>query len=273
MIGLLASVAIIVLQLAISHVFRVQAKAVLSGLLRDTALELIASAEMCSACFELIIVTDNYGWPAYAVLLFLMTIWWGHSWGEATACSYSTLEDYIQTDLSLTVMLAKILAQITGAIVSFRWVKQLWLLELTAEHVGRGVEECDADLKVPIMWGFLIEMVLTAACRIFSRTLSEFDVKYASSIDSFFATTMVILAFDHSGGYFNPVLATGLKWGCRGHTAAEHVAVYWAGSVIGALVALVTCRRCKPEQPIRALLAKYEAGAPVATEDKGEKED
>jgi aquaporin related protein len=34
------------------------------------------------------------------------------------------------------------------------------------------------------------------------------------------------------------VLATGLKWGCRGHTHFEHVAVYWAGSIIGSMVSM-----------------------------------
>lgn len=49
-------------------------------------------------------------------------------------------------------------------------------------------------------------------------------------------------AFDYSGGYFNPVLATSLKAGCAGHSLAEHAAVYWAGAGAGAVLALYLYR-------------------------------
>lgn len=45
-------------------------------------------------------------------------------------------------------------------------------------------------------------------------------------------------AFNFSGGYFNPVLATALKWGCRGHTNLEHIIVYWIGACVGAILSV-----------------------------------
>lgn len=45
-------------------------------------------------------------------------------------------------------------------------------------------------------------------------------------------------AFNYSGGYFNPVLSTSLKWGCAGHTEIEHVIVYWIGACSGALLSV-----------------------------------
>ena len=51
--------------------------------------------------------------------------------------------------------------------------------------------------------------------------------RYATAIDSFIATSMVCAAFSTSGGYLNPVLATSLKFGCRGHTPMEvHISLY-----------------------------------------------
>lgn len=67
------------------------------------------------------------------------------------------------------------------------------MMEFAATHMGRGVDDCSADLQVPVVFGFLIEAVLTCACRLFSRTLGELEPKFASVIDSFFATSMVIL--------------------------------------------------------------------------------
>ncbi|XP_063864911.1 aquaporin-11-like isoform X2 [Scylla paramamosain] len=237
--SILVSSLTIATQMALSHVIRGRLSEMLENeMLKGCLLELIAAAEMCGTCFELIIIADNYGVWAYGVYLFLMTIWWGQSWGSATACPYSLLEEYVEQGSNPVHVVLKIISQVIGGLVSFRWVKRLWMMELAATHVGRGIDDCSADLQVPVIFGFLIEALLTCACRLFSRALGELEPKFASAIDSFFATSMVILAFDYSGGYFNPVLATGLKWNCQGHTNAEHIVVYWAGSILGAMLSL-----------------------------------
>ena len=86
--------------------------------------------------------------------------------------------------------------------------------------------------------GAVIEGVATLLCRLTSKYLGDLEPKYASAIDSFVATALVVAAFDHSGGYYNPVLATGLKFGCKGHTNVEHVIVYWIGASLGALASI-----------------------------------
>ncbi|KAK8744135.1 hypothetical protein OTU49_001017 [Cherax quadricarinatus] len=226
-------------QLALSHVIRGHLSELIHNeLLKGCLLELVAAAEMCGSCFELIIIADNYGVYAYAVYLFLMTIWWGQSWGTATACPYSLLEEYVEVGANPLHVVLKIIAQVIGGLASFRWVKYIWMMELAQTHVGRGVDDCTADLQVPVFFGFLIECMLTCACRLVSRSLGEVEPRFAPAIDSFFSTSMVVLAFNYSGGYFNPVLATGLKWSCHGHTNAEHVVVYWAGSILGAMLSI-----------------------------------
>ncbi|EDW32290.1 GL10509 [Drosophila persimilis] len=52
------------------------------------------------------------------------------------------------------------------------------------------------------------------------------------------AAQIARLPFNFSGGYFNPVLATALKWGCRGHTNFEHIIVYWIGACVGAVLSV-----------------------------------
>lgn len=71
-------------------------------------------------------------------------------------------------------------------------------------------------------------------------------------------------AFNYSGGYFNPVLATALKWGCSGHTNWEHIIVYWIGACSGALLSVPLFRNLT----VRRLLVGDEAGA----EDRSDKE-
>merc|ERR1712179_565036 len=87
------------------------------------------------------------------------------------------------------------------------------------------------------MMGFAIEMLLTCTCRLVSRGLSELNPKFAPAIDSLFATSMVVLAIETSGGYFNPVLSL-VKLGCTGHTIIEYLIVYWVGSILGSLLSL-----------------------------------
>lgn len=92
--------------------------------------------------------------------------------------------------------------------------------------------------KVPVLYGAIIEGVATCLCRLTSKYLGDLEPNYASAIDSFVATGLVVAAFDYSGGYYNPVLATGLKFGCRGHSHVEHFIVYWIGASLGALASI-----------------------------------
>lgn len=65
-------------------------------------------------------------------------------------------------------------------------------------------------------------------------------------------------AFNYSGGYFNPVLATALQWGCVGRTNIEHIAVYWIGACAGAVLSVPVFKM----KQVRAILLGEEATAP-----------
>ena len=55
----------------------------------------------------------------------------------------------------------------------------------------------------------------------------------------------VIAAFDLTGGYFNPHLALGIKLGCGKGGHLQHLAVYWVGPCVGALIAAPVYDRVK----------------------------
>jgi len=136
----------------------------------------------------------------------------------------------------------------------------------------------EISFQVSPFAGAFIEGIATLLCRLASKTLSEKGPKYATILDSFVGTSLVVAgkenlkmnlkvtslrmfrhhimyfmllsilisiilfssfeAFNYSGGYFNPVLSTSLKWGCAGHTEIEHVIVYWIGACGGALLSV-----------------------------------
>ncbi|PNF16062.1 hypothetical protein B7P43_G04583 [Cryptotermes secundus] len=219
------------------------ARRLLDRLVKDSFMRLllqeaIAAFELCACCFELIIVADNFGVSAYGIFLFLLTIWWAFNWGDATACPYTHIEDVVlgNTDIRTAVLISAF--ELAGGMISFKYVQLLWSLEISETHRDRAFGECFTDLQVPVLYGAAIEGTATCLCRIASNALSEFKPRFSTAIDSFISTSLVVAAFDYSGGYFNPVLATSLKYGCRGNTLIEHVVVYWVGASLGAVASV-----------------------------------
>ncbi|CAH4030208.1 aquaporin-11 [Pieris brassicae] len=200
--------------------------------------EAIAAAELCGCCFELIVVADNFGVATYAVYLFALTIWWSLNWGEATACPYTHIEDVIEGRGDVRKAILKTWAELGGGMLVFKYVQMYWALEISDTHKDKAVEDCSADLQVPVLYGALVEGIATCLCRLASRALGDLNPRFATAIDAFIGTSLVVAAFDYSGGYFNPVLATSLKAGCHGHSLSEFATVYWAGACAGSIVSV-----------------------------------
>nr|QBL97995.1 aquaporin 5 [Dendroctonus armandi] len=206
---------------------------------RQLLLEFVATFELCAACFELIIVADNWGVNAYALFLLLLTIWWSTKWGEATACPYCPMEEAFAGLRTWKSALNIIGVQLMAALTTFKYVQVLWAIELVETHKDKAYEECSADLQVDMVMGAIVECVLTCLCRVISKILAVKAFRCSGFVDATFATVMVVLAFNISGGYFNPALATSLKFGCVGNTALEHIVTYWIGSCTGALLSCI----------------------------------
>ena len=53
-------------------------------------------------------------------------------------------------------------------------------------------ENCSGDLQIPVLEGAAVEGVATLLCRLTSKYLSESEPQYASAIDSFVGTSLVV---------------------------------------------------------------------------------
>ncbi|KAJ2945437.1 hypothetical protein O0L34_g249 [Tuta absoluta] len=236
---LLVSALFILLTSLLAHCARrLVQKVVQSEFARQLLEEAIAAAELCGCCFELIIVADNFGVGTYAVFLFALTIWWSLNWGDATACPYTHLEEIIEGKGDVRRALLKTWAELTGGILIFKYVQMYWALEISETHKDRAFEDCKADLQVPVLYGAVVEGIATCMCRLASKALGDLNPRFATAIDAFIGTSLVVAAFDYSGGYFNPVLATSLKAGCEGHSMLEHAVVYWIGACAGSVLSV-----------------------------------
>ncbi|EZA57569.1 Aquaporin-12A [Ooceraea biroi] len=207
-------------------------------LTKRLVLEFIATAELCGACFELIIVADNWGVWMYALYLFLLTIWWSMHWDEASACPYTHLEDVVAGKKSLIIAFLTICAELAGGLAVFRYIRMLWAFQLVSTHKNRAYGDCSTDLQVSAIFGAIVECIATCLCRVVSRVLGDLNPRFSTVIDAFVGTSLVVAAFNYTGGYFNPALASSLKYGCLGTSSMEHVIVYWIGSCLGSIISL-----------------------------------
>nr|XP_021195618.2 aquaporin-11 isoform X2 [Helicoverpa armigera] len=238
---------------------RVVQKVIKEPFLRLLFEEAIAAAELCGCCFELIVVADNFGVATYAIFLFALTIWWSLNWGDATACPYTHIEDVIEGKGDIRKAFLKTWAELTGGILVFKYVQMYWALEISDTHKDKAFEDCKADLQVPVIYGAVVEGIATCLCRLASKSLGDLNPRFATAIDSFIGTSLVVAAFDYSGGYFNPVLATSLKAGCEGHTLLEHAVVYWIGACAGSILSVYLYKL--------PAIQKYVRGTSVANGD------
>lgn len=148
------------------------------GIIPTLVNEAIAAAELCACCFELIIselmnlmvcvylyvvfthiVADNFGVAAYAVFLFILTVWWGQVWGDASACPYTHMEDLLEGKTTLREVALKSWAALMGGCCVYRFVQVIWWFEFAETHQGRAFEDCSADLQVNYLqniWRFII---------------------------------------------------------------------------------------------------------------------
>lgn len=137
-------------------------------------------------------MADNFGVSMYAVCLFLLTIWWGRVWGDASACPYTHMEDVVEGRTSFKEMALRSWAELMGGCCVYRVVQVFWWLELAETHRGRAFEACNADLQVSPYLGAVIEGVATLLCRLASKTISEKEPRFGSYIDSFIGTSLVV---------------------------------------------------------------------------------
>lgn len=236
---LIISTAVITVTVILAELIRKLLNVILKETIaKEIILEFLATAELCACCFELIVVADNYGVLTYGLFLFLLTLWWSSVWEDATACPYSLVEEFLEGYRTLSTTVILIASQVLGGLAVYSYVQSIWKIQLAETHIGLLGQECVADLAVPFEYGAAIEGIATFLCRLVSRILGETSLRCSHMLDAFFATLLVLAAFNFSGGYFNPALATSLKFGCRGNTFQEHMIVYWLGATLGAVASL-----------------------------------
>ena len=252
--GLVVSLPIIILAMASCNLlYRLLLTNVLPGLLRSMLLDFVSAGEATVVSWELITIFHQYGLPLWTVCAYLSMVVKVYMYRpECVACPYSHVMSWLRGYVSARDGAARVLAQIAGGSVFFRWQGYVWDLGLTAAHVGRsywmsyGI--CSAWLSVPTWVGFLIECTGAMVTCLFGSLVFDFELMPTINIhkrlfvNAGVTMSLVLVAFYRTGGFLQPILAYARTFGCKGVlqevSKIDHLLVYWVGPTVGAVVSM-----------------------------------
>lgn len=216
--------------------------------------EFISTCELCADCAELNVVYEKHGYVAYGVALGLLTYLWIETFGDAHTTPGYVMEDILVIEgnklLQSGLLYVRLVAQAIAMPLAWRFASIYWRYHLIIEHSNiLSVENCHSSLTTGPLIGFLIEGLCCLLCR-FMELVGQAMVKNrflnertSNILCSFISTLLVVLALDTSGGYFNPILASSLEFGCKGTDFWQHLFVFWLGPIFGHVIARLTFER------------------------------
>jgi glycerol uptake facilitator-like aquaporin len=116
-------------------------------------------------------------------------------------------------------------------------VQFFWGLHLIPAHIALNTLPCQAGLQCTMIYGAIMEAFISFISRIVALETTSCVQSISAVANSVTTVALCIFALDSSGGFFNPILASALTLNCKGNNFVEHFFVYWAGSLVGGVVA------------------------------------
>ncbi|KAI2798176.1 hypothetical protein RDWZM_001920 [Blomia tropicalis] len=201
--------------------------------------EIISTIELCADCAELGVVWEVHGNFGLSIALFLLCVWWSKVFGDAEACPCGPVEECFIIGRSITSddILHKLIGQLIGAYLTWKYTTSIWCFHLSEQHHSLHTSHCQATLFVSPIYGAAIEGIITFISRIVALESENWNSSISIGANSLVTVLLVLFALNTTGGYFNPIMASALTFGCEGNTMTEHLMVYWIGSLIGGLIA------------------------------------
>lgn len=206
--------------------------------------ELLSTCELCAGCAELNVIHERQGSIAYGLTLTLLTYIWSSSFGEAHTSPAYLIEEFTSISSSPTNghFYSRFAAQLLAIPIGWRFAALYWRHGILSEHklfLLASSYQCKSSLNTSTSSAFSIELVCSALCRLIElisanlATRGHFNERTCAIATAALSSLLVVLALDHSGGYFNPVLASSLEFGCEGAHWSQHALVFWVAPLLG----------------------------------------
>ncbi|KAL5006491.1 hypothetical protein ScPMuIL_015297 [Solemya velum] len=203
------------------------------------ALDFFKTMAFCTYPFGHALMRKSYGPIGFYVGNVSINIVTANIMKKGAASPIGNFDNYLSKTVSLPVVCIRLLAQIAAGFAAFRLGLFLFHLDLHPLFTEKLMSiDCDTDLKVSVLFGFLFETVgVLYDCWLASQNLSrvgllEQFIKFSNS------AMLVNLGWSWTGAYLHPAMASGFTYGCKGTASLVHILVYWVGPFIGCYGAL-----------------------------------
>ncbi|KAI1290003.1 Aquaporin-12B [Halotydeus destructor] len=201
--------------------------------------EVLATLELCADAAEIGVINQIHGLPGFLIALIVVNLWWPTVFNGADANPSRCIEDCLLKKRKLTQwsIAGPLIGQMIGAYLAWSYSQTIWSLHLNPQHVGLTSAECSAALKGSVLSGFIAEAVCSFILRSVILESSRLRPPFTAIAISSTILSLYLLSKDSSGAFFNPILASAFTLNCKGNSMAEHLIVYWIGSLSGSVVA------------------------------------
>nr|G5CTG8.2 RecName: Full=Aquaporin-11; Short=AQP-11 [Milnesium tardigradum]AEP14565.2 aquaporin 11 [Milnesium tardigradum] len=196
--------------------------------------EFICAVQLCATNFELGVITQIYGFSAYALGLFFCSFTYTFTFQDGTCDPSECYEKFCKREMSAREAVLRATFSIMGAAVSYRFAKIFWSFGLMATHMDfYKNESCDASLQVPVLIGLGFETFETIVNRLL-QNMRHYNMLISAISD----VCITFFGLFVSGGYFNPTLSFAMEYGCQGLSGPSFFLVYWFGPILGSSISL-----------------------------------
>lgn len=201
--------------------------------------DFLATMEMCAYFFENNFIFKYYGSVCLFVAIVIECMIANRTYFGASENPCKAFVELCKKEISPNTAILKISIQTLAGYASYRFARMIWALDMISDHRERYVEtECATDLNVTFLVGIMVEL----GASLIDTWLNMQNVSKMSLIDEFIkvgnGSLMIVLGINLTGMYFNPAMAFGHMFGCKGTAMWEHFVVYWIGPFIGSFLAL-----------------------------------
>uniref|UniRef100_A0A8C2XSQ0 Aquaporin n=2 Tax=Cyclopterus lumpus TaxID=8103 RepID=A0A8C2XSQ0_CYCLU len=205
-------------------------------------------------------------------VLFAVLLAHGAVCGGATGNPALAVLKLLQLEASVLHTVLAVAAQFLGAHLALHVAAYYWSLELTDMHMIKTLmwSECSTSLLVSPLQGFITECFCTLVFHLVLLNLQRRSALIRVPLIAVLLTFLSHIAKGFTSAHMNPSLSYGLTFHCPGFTFWEYAAVYWLGSLTGAVLSVLLYTGHIPKIFSRNLLYFQKMRVRGPKGDKGE---
>lgn len=207
--------------------------------------ELISAFEFSAAVFEIAVIGKYYstflGFVCSFLLLCLKNTEYILDGLSANPCAL--LEGVVRRNARKSWMVdfvTKVCSQLTGALLAFPFMQFVWKSTSSELHFKQLNQGLSSSLEVSLLVGFVVEITTT-----FLLTMTDFLTRGGLRLFNPYirASACIVICYaltGTTGVWMNPVFATvhSFLFTKAKEDILEHIFVFWAGPMVGTLIAI-----------------------------------